>query len=78
MWLWPRTAAVALIGPLAGEPPYAVGAAIEKKKKKKKERKKKEKNKRNRKKKRNKKRKRMKLKLIKWNFHSTESAVAYI
>ena len=33
MWLWPRTAAVALIGPLAGEPPYAAGAALKSKKK---------------------------------------------
>ena len=26
LWLWPRPAAVAPIGPLAWEPPYAVGA----------------------------------------------------
>ena len=33
-WLWPwcRLAAVALIQPLAWEPPYAVGVAIKKKK----------------------------------------------
>ena len=68
-----------LIQFLAGELPYVQNEPHQnKKKKKKKERKKKEKNKRNRKKKRNKKRKRMKLKSIKWNFHSTESAVAYI
>ena len=34
LWLWP--AAVAPIGPLAWEPPYAVGAALKSKKKKKK------------------------------------------
>ena len=28
LWLWCRRAAVALIRPLAWEPPYAVGAAI--------------------------------------------------
>ena len=33
LWLWP--AAVALIRALAWEPPYAVGAAIKRKKKKK-------------------------------------------
>ena len=33
LWLWCRTAAVALIRPLAWEPPYAVGAALEKPKK---------------------------------------------
>ena len=44
LWLWRRPAAVALIRPLAWEPPYAKSAALErkKKKKKKKERKKKE------------------------------------
>ena len=30
LWLWCRLAATALIGPLAWEPPYAVGAALEK------------------------------------------------
>ena len=42
LWLWCRPAAVALTGPLAWEPPYAVGAALEKAKraKKKKEKKK--------------------------------------
>ena len=34
-WLWHRLAAVAQIGPLAWEPPYATGAALKKKKKKK-------------------------------------------
>ena len=29
LWLWRRPAAVALIGPLAWEPPYAAGAAQE-------------------------------------------------
>ena len=29
LWLWHRPAAVALIGPLAWEPPYAEGAAQE-------------------------------------------------
>ena len=28
LWLWRRLAAVALIGSLAWEPPYAVGAAL--------------------------------------------------
>ena len=28
LWLWCRPAAVALIGPLAWEPPYATGAAL--------------------------------------------------
>ena len=28
LWLWRRLAAVALIGPLAREPPYPVGAAL--------------------------------------------------
>ena len=28
LWLWYRLAAVALIGPLAWEPPYAVGVAL--------------------------------------------------
>ena len=36
LWLWHRLAATAPIGPLAWEPPYAVGAALEKTKKKKK------------------------------------------
>ena len=48
LWLWCRLTATALIRPLAWEPPYAAGAALEntkiqkkkKKKKKKKERKK--------------------------------------
>ena len=35
LWLWSRLAAIALIRPLAWEPPYAVGAALEKKTKKK-------------------------------------------
>ena len=33
LWLWCRPAATALIGPLAWEPPYALGAALKKKKK---------------------------------------------
>ena len=32
LWLWCRPAAVALIGPLAWEPPYAVGVALKRKK----------------------------------------------
>ena len=36
LWLWRRPAATALIGPLAWEPPYVVGAALEKAKKRKK------------------------------------------
>ena len=34
MWLWYRLAAAAPIGPLAWEPPYAVGAALKSKKQK--------------------------------------------
>ena len=34
LWLWHRLAATVPIGPLAWEPPYAVGVALEKKKKK--------------------------------------------
>mgnify|MGYP001419309280 CR=1 FL=1 len=37
LWLWCRLAAVALIGSLAREPPYATGAALKKPKKKKKD-----------------------------------------
>ena len=37
LWLWHRPAAVALIGPLAWEPPYAAGTAPPKKKKERKE-----------------------------------------
>ena len=33
MWLWYRLAAAAPIGPLAWEPPYAVGAALKKRQK---------------------------------------------
>ena len=33
LWLWCRSAAVALIRPLAWEPPYTAGAALEKTKK---------------------------------------------
>ena len=33
LWLWHRPVAIALIQPLAWEPPYATGAAQEKKKK---------------------------------------------
>ena len=36
LWLWHRPAAVAPTRPLAWEPPYAVGAAIEKAKRQKK------------------------------------------
>ena len=36
LWLWCRPTAIALIGRLAWEPPYAVGAALKKEKKKKK------------------------------------------
>ena len=35
LWLWCRLAAAALIRPLAWEPPYALGAALEKARKKK-------------------------------------------
>ena len=43
LWLWCRLAAVALIEPLAWEPPYATSVALEKKERKGKERKEKEK-----------------------------------
>jgi len=36
LWLWCRLVATALIRPLAWEPPYVTGAALEKEKKKKK------------------------------------------
>ena len=32
LWLWRRLAALALIGPLAWEPPYVAGAALKRKK----------------------------------------------
>ena len=35
LWLWCRLAAVALLGPLARELPYAMGAALKSKKRKK-------------------------------------------
>ena len=35
-WLWLRLGAIAPIGPLAWEPPYAVGEALKRQKKKKK------------------------------------------
>ena len=35
LWLWHRPVATALIRPLAWEPPYAVGATLEKAKRKK-------------------------------------------
>ena len=44
LWLWHRPVAAALIRPLAWEPPYAVGAALEKKGKKDKKKKKKKPN----------------------------------
>ena len=37
LWLWRRPVAMTPIRPLAWEPPYAVGAALEKAKKKKKD-----------------------------------------
>ena len=43
LWLWQRPAATAPIGPLAWEPPYVVGVALEKGKKTKKKKKKKKK-----------------------------------
>ena len=39
-WLWRRAAAIAPIRPLAWEPPYATGAALEKAKRQKKKKKK--------------------------------------
>ena len=36
LWLWRRPAAIALIRPLAWEPPYATGVALEKAKRQKK------------------------------------------
>ena len=42
LWLWCRLAAIAPIGPLAWEPPYAVGVALKRQKKKRKEGRKKE------------------------------------
>jgi len=40
LWLWRRPVAIALIRPLAWEPPYATGAVLKKTKDKKKEKKK--------------------------------------
>ena len=40
LWFWRRPAATALIRPLAWEPPYATGAALEKAKRQKKKEKK--------------------------------------
>ena len=40
LWLWHRPAATVLIGPLAGEPPYTAGAALEKAKRQRKKKKK--------------------------------------
>ena len=37
-WLWHRVVAIALIGPLAWDPAYAVGVALKRKKKKERER----------------------------------------
>ena len=42
LWLWCRPAATALTGPLAWEPPYAVGVALKGQKTKKKKKRKKE------------------------------------
>ena len=39
LWLWRRPAAIAPIQPLAWEPPYAEGAALERQKTKKKKKK---------------------------------------
>ena len=47
LWLWCRPAAVALIKPLAWEPPYAVGVALKKSKAKKRKKKKKERKEKN-------------------------------
>jgi len=41
LWLWPRPMAAGPIGPLAWEPPYATGAALEMAKRPKKKKKKK-------------------------------------
>ena len=35
LWLWHRPAAIAPTGPLAWEPPYAVGAALKRQKRQK-------------------------------------------
>ena len=40
LWLWRRPVAIALTRPLAWEPPYAVGAALEKAQRQKKKKKK--------------------------------------
>ena len=37
LWLWCRLAAAVLIGPLAWEPPYALGVALKRQKEKKSE-----------------------------------------
>ena len=48
LWLWCRPAYVALIRPLAWEPPYAAGVALKRQKKKKEKKKKKKKKKKKR------------------------------
>ena len=48
LWLWHKPLATALVRPLAWEPPYAAGAALEMAKKSQKEKKKKERKKRDR------------------------------
>ena len=47
LWLWCRPAATTLIRPLAWEPPYSAGTALEEAKRQKKKKRKKEKKKRN-------------------------------
>ena len=42
LWLWPRSAGVAPIGPLAWEPPYVTHVALKTKNKQKKKKKEKE------------------------------------
>ena len=48
LWLWPRPEATAPIRPLAQEPPYATGVALEKTKQKQKQKKPKKTNKQTR------------------------------
>ena len=48
LWLWHRPEAIALIRPLAWEPPYAAGVTLKSKKKKKKKKKKEKKRKKER------------------------------
>ena len=72
LWLWCRPAAVAPIGPLAWELPYAADAALKERKERKKERKRKEEKKERKKRKRKKGRKERKKEKIQFLSKKTD------